>query len=366
MKAHSPILPASRHFRKDYVALRREEQQRAQRRVLHTTAVGFAVGIALTATASLAWVQKQSAPEQEHSAAVVQNTTQTPLVSVTSVAAEPDSSVPVPDPILTSPSKGKPKSSTTTNSNPPKEKNWFGADTSRVGLSVAPQQEARLAPYPTTNAPTSIYAFHRATPHYQPKPALEHRFLKDARAQEAVVDFIGEHFDVDDAKARVIVASVVQQSEKYKIDPLLLLGLIAQESSFKPSAQSGYGAQGLTQVVPRWHQEKMRQVGIAANDLRKVSIPKQVELGAKVLGQYLEPTGKVDVALQHYNRGPNASSDPKLKYARGVLSYRTKFTNVVHEFTKSAPAPVPALLHSSTTSVKEPAWQSSPTSQEPT
>jgi soluble lytic murein transglycosylase-like protein len=59
--------------------------------------------------------------------------------------------------------------------------------------------------------------------------------------------------------ANFIVKLVYDESEKTKIDPLLIIALISKESTFKKYATSGYGAKGLMQVVPRWHMDKLKK-----------------------------------------------------------------------------------------------------------
>ena len=43
---------------------------------------------------------------------------------------------------------------------------------------------------------------------------------------------------------------VVEQTARFGVDPLLMLAMMRQESSFEPTAQSGAQAMGLTQIVP--------------------------------------------------------------------------------------------------------------------
>src|ERR1700741_4723121 len=45
-------------------------------------------------------------------------------------------------------------------------------------------------------------------------------------------------------------AEITQAAQANGLDPALLAGLIKQESGFNPSAGSGAGAQGLTQLMP--------------------------------------------------------------------------------------------------------------------
>ncbi len=59
-------------------------------------------------------------------------------------------------------------------------------------------------------------------------------------------------------KARQYVASAIEWAHKRGLDPMLVLAIMRHESRFDPNARSGYGAQGLMQVVPRWHRDKLK------------------------------------------------------------------------------------------------------------
>jgi soluble lytic murein transglycosylase-like protein len=83
------------------------------------------------------------------------------------------------------------------------------------------------------------------------------------------------------------------------IDPALLRGLVRQESGFDPSARSGAGAVGLTQLMPA----TARSLGVT-----DPTDPAQaLEGGAKYLRQQLDRFGgDVAKALAAYNAGPGA------------------------------------------------------------
>lgn len=94
-------------------------------------------------------------------------------------------------------------------------------------------------------------------------------------------------------------AQITAAATKYSIDPALLKGLIRQESNFNPSARSGAGAQGLTQLMP----------GTAASlGVTDATDPAQaIEGGAKYLKAQLDRFGgDASKALAAYNAGPGA------------------------------------------------------------
>ena len=94
-------------------------------------------------------------------------------------------------------------------------------------------------------------------------------------------------------------AEITASAQRNGLDPALLAGLIKQESGFDPSARSGAGAQGLTQLMP----------GTAAGlGVTNPLDPAQaIEGGAKYLKQQLDRFGgDVARALAAYNAGPAA------------------------------------------------------------
>ncbi len=94
-----------------------------------------------------------------------------------------------------------------------------------------------------------------------------------------------------------ITNAVQNASEKYNLPPALVLGVIKQESGFKPQAESHCGAQGLMQLMP----ETAKGLGVKDS----FSIEQNIEGGCKYLRQMLDRfDGNVQHALAAYNAGP--------------------------------------------------------------
>lgn len=80
------------------------------------------------------------------------------------------------------------------------------------------------------------------------------------------------------AEAIKVVDSVYEYSEAYGLQPSLLLGLIATESSFKRRAVSKEGAAGYTQVIPKYHKDKIKGRNIFHTNVN-------IDVGAQVFAE---------------------------------------------------------------------------------
>jgi soluble lytic murein transglycosylase-like protein len=118
---------------------------------------------------------------------------------------------------------------------------------------------------------------------------------------------------------------ITAAATKYGIDPALLKGLIRQESNFNASAQSGAGAQGLTQLMPA----TARSLGVDAGDPAQA-----IDGGAKYLKQQLDRFGgDASKALAAYNAGPGAVAKyggvppyaETQNYVKNVLAYAAQY-----------------------------------------
>ena len=98
---------------------------------------------------------------------------------------------------------------------------------------------------------------------------------------------------------------VAEASSRFAVDPLLMLAMMRQESSFDPRAQSGAEAMGLTQVVPSTARSIASRLGredFVLRDLFKPAI--SVEFGTWFLAELLSDyKGRVFPALTAYNAG---------------------------------------------------------------
>ena len=117
-------------------------------------------------------------------------------------------------------------------------------------------------------------------------------------------------------------------SERMGVDPLLVLAVIAVESGFNPNAQSRSGAQGLMQVVPRFHEDKLDEHG-GRGAVFDPTV--NILVGTRILEQYIRRMG-LEAGLQRYN---GASSDATARYAHKVLAERERLQLVIRRFERT-------------------------------
>src|SRR6185503_13143696 len=81
------------------------------------------------------------------------------------------------------------------------------------------------------------------------------------REQQAVAEYIAKRYRVADDAIAGFVAMAYRAGEEYRVDPLLILAVMAIESRYNPVAESVMGARGLMQVIAKYHPEKLEPHG---------------------------------------------------------------------------------------------------------
>jgi soluble lytic murein transglycosylase-like protein len=117
------------------------------------------------------------------------------------------------------------------------------------------------------------------------------------REQAAVAEYIARKYRVAATATGQLVKAAYQTGKEVGLDPLLILGVMAIESSFNPFAESGMGAQGLMQVMTKVHQDKyevMGGVGAALNPYANIKV------GALVLKDCIARAGSIEGGLKLY------------------------------------------------------------------
>jgi soluble lytic murein transglycosylase-like protein len=174
---------------------------------------------------------------------------------------------------------------------------------------------------PSAVAPDVPVAIAACTPP-QAAPAAPEGAEPDV-AQQALIDHVSRRFLVAAAVTERMVATAYRAAAEVGLDPLLVLAVIAVESRFNPIAESGMGAKGLMQIIPRFHLDKLR----AAGGEDAVFDPESnILVGARILQEYVYRGGTLVAGLQQYN---GASRDANAYYAQRVMAERERLEQVV-------------------------------------
>ena len=174
---------------------------------------------------------------------------------------------------------------------------------------------------PSAVAPEPV-ALAACTPSEGAAPAAPESAEPDV-AQQALIDHVSRRFLVAAAVTERMVATAYRAAAEVGLDPLLVLAVIAVESRFNPIAESGMGAKGLMQIIPRFHLDKLR----AAGGEDAVFHPESnILVGARILQEYVYRTGTLVAGLQQYN---GASRDANAYYAQRVMAERERLEQVV-------------------------------------
>lgn len=185
-----------------------------------------------------------------------------------------------------------------------------------LGLAVCFLAVALLSqPHLRTKGETQLRAWlqerHIATVGYTPEPAAVERTTaanpKELPKDQANVAYwISKKYRVAAEPIAAIVAEAYTQGAQQRLDPTLILAVMAIESSFNPFAQSSVGAQGLMQVMTRVHTAKYENFGGNHAAFDPVS---NMRVGAAILKEYIELTGSVEGGLRYYVGAANLASD---------------------------------------------------------
>ena len=98
-------------------------------------------------------------------------------------------------------------------------------------------------------------------------------------------------------------SSIRRWSAHVGLDPMLVAGLVHQESAFDPDARSGKNAIGLMQLLPETARLLARSQKIGYSRLRLTDPDYNVRLGTAYLAQLVKQFGSTEEALAAYNAG---------------------------------------------------------------
>jgi len=118
---------------------------------------------------------------------------------------------------------------------------------------------------------------------------------------------LAERMDVPEGERIRLAGAIAAEAEAAHLDPLLVLAVIAVESSFDVDAVSHQGALGLMQLMPATLRREAERARIAAGDLTDPVL--NVRAGIRYLRRLLDDFRQdQDLALMAYNAGPQRIS----------------------------------------------------------
>jgi hypothetical protein len=163
----------------------------------------------------------------------------------------------------------------------------------------------------TALEPTAIDRTTAASPHELPKQ------------QAAVAYWLSKKYRVAAEPLSVLVSEAYSLGKRTKLDPTLILAIMAVESSFNPFAQSHVGAQGLMQVMTRVHVDKYESAGGSLTAFDPVT---NMRVGVKVLQECIARAGSLEAGLRYYVGAANLEGDGG--YATKVLAEHERLRQV--------------------------------------
>ena len=157
---------------------------------------------------------------------------------------------------------------------------------------------------------------------------------KDLPKQQAALAFwLARKYGVAPEPLSVLVSEAFEIGVKAKLDPTLILAIMAIESGFNPFAQSPVGAQGLMQVMTKIHSDKYENFG---GKLAAFDPVTNLRVGVKVLQECITRAGSVEGGLKFYVGAGNHADDGG--YASKVLAEHGRLQAVVGG--KHVPQPI--------------------------
>jgi len=158
-------------------------------------------------------------------------------------------------------------------------------------VAVAPANPAPVAATTTTAAEA---------------PKADAKQLGNTKQQQWVTNWLSKRYRVASDAANMLVSTAYMTAHEVKLDPLLILAVMAIESGLNPFAESAMGAKGLMQVMAKVHHDKFEEVGGQKAALDPAA---NIKVGALILKDYVKRTGSVEGGLKTYVGAADLESD---------------------------------------------------------
>lgn len=145
------------------------------------------------------------------------------------------------------------------------------------------------------------------------------------KQQAAVAYWLSKKYRVAPEPLSALVAEAYEIGARTKMDPTLILAVMAVESGFNPFAQSPVGAQGLMQVMTGVHSDKYESFG---GKLAAFDPVTNLRVGVKVLQECIQRAGSVQAGLKFYVGAAHLPDDGG--YAEKVMAEHARLQAVAN------------------------------------
>lgn len=126
---------------------------------------------------------------------------------------------------------------------------------------------------------------------------VDGKILGSRKQQLWVTNWLAKRYRVANDASNMLVSAAYLTAKEIKLDPLLILSVMAIESGLNPFAESPVGAQGLMQVMSKIHHEKFEDMGGVKAALNPVA---NIRVGALILKDYVTRGGSIEAGLKMY------------------------------------------------------------------
>lgn len=164
---------------------------------------------------------------------------------------------------------------------------------------LSPFSEATAAEtsVPEPEFPSMLQAQTHAVMQQQSAMPLTDPSGANSRQQQWVTDWLSKKYRIASNATDMLVSAAYLTAKEIKLDPLLILSVMAIESGLNPFAESPVGAQGLMQVMAKVHHDKFQHLGGAQAALDPVA---NIKVGSMILKDYVNRGGSVEAGLKLY------------------------------------------------------------------
>lgn len=142
---------------------------------------------------------------------------------------------------------------------------------------------------------------------------------------QQALQYVARRYRVSTEALVPIFLTAQDSARELGLDPLLIIAVIGVESGFNPFSQSVVGAQGLMQVMPRFHTDKLPE---DAGELPFFDPVTNVQVGARILRESIARNGGLVPGLQQFG---GAINDPDRRYSAKVMAERQRLEQAIQQ-----------------------------------